>query len=117
MLAALLGALLLHIAQRVQDKQDDLFAIQATIAEEDNTIRVLNAEWAYLNAPERLERMAMEHYGVKSPTALQMIDGAGNDALPFPTTIENIETAAGASMYDLQDGLHTASFQTGVGAP
>lgn len=60
-LAVLSGALLLYTSQNVQQAEHQLRQIQSSIAQEEEAIRVLNAEWAYLNSPERLEELAAEY--------------------------------------------------------
>lgn len=40
---------------------DRLSDLRSRIAEERENLRVLRVEWAYLNAPERLERLVVEH--------------------------------------------------------
>ena len=51
---------LLYTSQSVQKSEDRLAAIQSGSNSEQEAIRVLKAEWAYLNNPARLERLAQE---------------------------------------------------------
>lgn len=67
MLAAFCGAALYHTSQRVHDGRSELRAMTQEISREEESIRVLNAEWAYLNQPERLEKMASEHFRSLAP--------------------------------------------------
>lgn len=46
-----------------QDRVELVSALQRDIVRERAAITVLQAEWAYLNAPERLARLADEHRG------------------------------------------------------
>ncbi|MGB0411550.1 MAG: cell division protein FtsL [Pikeienuella sp.] len=46
-----------------QDRVELVRALQRDIVREREAITVLQAEWAYLNAPERLARLADEHRG------------------------------------------------------
>lgn len=71
--AALSGAALLHVSQRVQQAEDELSVLQRSYNMEQETIRVLNAEWAYLNSPARLEALANEYLDVKAPSPEQMV--------------------------------------------
>jgi len=66
-LAGLSGAALLHISQRVQDAEVRLGAIKAQAAEEQENIRVLSAEWEYLNSPARLEILAAQYLDLVPP--------------------------------------------------
>ena len=59
--AVLAGAALFWTSQNVQQAESRLNALQTEIAKEQQSIRVLRAEWDYLNTPERLEKMAT-HY-------------------------------------------------------
>lgn len=93
MIAGVLGALLLYTSQGVQIATDDLNSLKQAIEQEQKTIRVLDAEWAYLNAPERLEKLAQEYFGVSSPSAAQMIGQSEALDLPFPAPIENAGAA------------------------
>lgn len=77
-----LAGLSLHISQLVQDRRTDLLALNTKIKHEQNTIRILNAEWAMLNAPIRLEELAVL-YGIdiQNP-ADHMITHTVHDVLP-----------------------------------
>lgn len=52
------GSLLFVISQKVQSTERDIKALEVQIARENETVRVLQAEWAYLNRPDRLESLA-----------------------------------------------------------
>ncbi len=65
-LAVLAGALLLHTSQSVQKAEEELAAITAAARSEQDSIRVLKTEWAFLNNPGRLETLA-RHYLKLSP--------------------------------------------------
>lgn len=45
----------------VQDMQRQVVALQAKLDEEQESLHLLNAEWAYLNRPERLRSLAEKH--------------------------------------------------------
>lgn len=45
----------------VQNLQHELAATQTQLAQEKESLHLLNAEWAYLNRPERLRRLADAH--------------------------------------------------------
>lgn len=64
-LAVLSGIVLLYTSQSVQKAEDRLAAIQSSAQTETEAIRVLKAEWAYLNSPERLEALAKEFLALK----------------------------------------------------
>ncbi len=60
-LAALTGGILYHTSQQVTDGRQRLAVINDDIRKEDETIRVLQAEWSYLNQPDRLERLSKQY--------------------------------------------------------
>ncbi len=60
-LAALLGGALLYTSQKVQYAEDKVAGLHAQIAQQEEEIRVLKAEWAYLNSPSRLENLARDY--------------------------------------------------------
>lgn len=66
-LAALAGVTLFHTAQEVQDKRQKLAYLQNELAKEKESIRVLQAEWSYLNQPMRLEELITEYLPELSP--------------------------------------------------
>lgn len=60
-LAAICGAVLFHTTQQVTDGRERLAVINHDIQKEEETLRVLQAEWSYLNQPERLEKLSSEY--------------------------------------------------------
>lgn len=60
-LAAVCGGVLFYTTQRVTDGRARLAILDEDIRKETETIRVLKAEWSYLNQPERLEKLAREY--------------------------------------------------------
>lgn len=60
-LAVISGAALFHTSQKVTDGRTKLDTIIARTAKENEALRVLEAEWAYLNQPGKLEKL-VKHY-------------------------------------------------------
>src|SRR5688572_28282572 len=56
--AAILGTLLFWTSQAVQVRENELADVEAAAGAEEESIRVLSAEWDYLNRPQRLEALA-----------------------------------------------------------
>ena len=81
--AASAGALLFWTSQNVQEQESQMQALQMAIAKEKQSIRVLNAEWDYLNRPERLESLAAKHMGLGVPLVDQVGMGAKDLPMPF----------------------------------
>lgn len=66
-LLALSAGGLMYISQNVQRLEKDIAGYDRAIEQEHEKIRVLKAEWAYLNDPARLEALASEAYDLKVP--------------------------------------------------
>lgn len=61
------GTLLFWTSQSVQRAEDRLENLTRAVANEEQAIRVLNAEWAYLNRPDRLEDLAVRYLDLTDP--------------------------------------------------
>lgn len=70
---AISGGLLVHISQNVQQKEAELRRIEAAIATERESIIMLQAEWAALNSPTRLEELAQKHLNLGPVQAHNMM--------------------------------------------
>ena len=81
--AALLGIALLalsifalfQVKYKVQDLRRDLAEIERQIAADKQSIHVLQAEWAYLNRPERLKRLADQYLDLRYVSVAQVKEG------------------------------------------
>ncbi len=60
-MAALCGTILFHTSQEASDARQRLRVVERDMLREEESLRVLHAEWSYLNQPERLEKLAREH--------------------------------------------------------
>jgi len=61
LLAALCSYSLFYVSEKVRDVREDLASISSKRLHEEENIRVLKAEWSYLNQPKRLEALAKKH--------------------------------------------------------
>jgi hypothetical protein len=61
LLATFCGIVLFHTSQKVHDERVKISLLQEEIIKEQESIRVLEAEWGYLNQPERLEKLARNY--------------------------------------------------------
>ncbi len=76
------GALLFSTSQKVQKAERQMASLEKQKDSEQEAIRVLRAEWDYLNRPDRLEAMATRFLGMKQPTLAAVTDDP--DAIPTP---------------------------------
>lgn len=80
-LLAVVTAGLYGIAQRVQHLEREAARLERAIAREQNAIRVLRAEWAYLTEPARLQELSARFLDLAPVPARQM---ASLSELPGP---------------------------------
>jgi hypothetical protein len=83
-IAILTGSLLFNTSQSVQRAELDLAAVEDKIASEKESLRVLSAEWDYLNRPERLEKLTLENLDMDDALAKKDDFINDNKAVPEP---------------------------------
>ena len=79
------AVLLFATSQRVQKAEETLAKITTDAAQEQETMKVLRAEWDYLNNPERLEALATKYLDMAAPAPSQMVPDAAQ--VPVPSAI------------------------------
>ena len=92
--AAGLGALLFRTSQSVQGAEDRLADQTLSVRQERESIRVLDAEWDYLNRPQRLEELADKYLKVAPAGAVNFVDSAGSIPEPATPVIPSSKPAA-----------------------
>jgi len=84
LLAVFCGAMLFWTSQSVQRAEQRLSEVSREAQNEEETLRVLTAEWDYLNRPERLEALTNGNLDLDAP----MVDGKSiiesADQIPQP---------------------------------
>ena len=60
-LAIFCSGALFYVSQKTHNMKQDLVVVTKDIAQEQEAIRVLEAEWSYLNNPKRLERLTKKY--------------------------------------------------------
>ncbi len=78
-LILVVGTGLYMLKYKVQDLEHDLVAKQAQIQRDRAAVRVLQAEWTYLNDPKRLRRLSEEFLGFQAASPQNV---SSLDALP-----------------------------------
>jgi hypothetical protein len=82
-LAVAVGISMYLVKYKVQDLEDKLTAKQTQIERDSSTVRVLEAEWTYLNDPGRLRRLSAQYLEFGPPISQNVVD---IDALPMRGT-------------------------------
>lgn len=71
-LLAALAFAVFHVEHRVEMLHAELKAINKMVKQDKEAIHVLDAEWSYLNQPQRLKHMSTEHLSLTSMRADQI---------------------------------------------
>lgn len=72
--AALIGIMLFHIKYQVLSLEQSLTQVHQEIFKAEESLHLLRAEWAYLNDPKRLQKLAMEHLGMKPGETIYVVE-------------------------------------------
>ncbi len=64
------------MANHVQHAEKSINKLQAKIETEHENLRVLHAEWTFLNSPDRLEKVARQHFQLVPADGAQYIAAA-----------------------------------------
>ncbi len=86
------GIGLIHISKNVRDAEREYKKLEREIESEQSLMRVLEAEWAYLNAPDRLEALAAKYLFFDNKNTLQ-ITGGMPESMPIINE-EDLNSAA-----------------------
>lgn len=89
-LAFVAGTLLFKTSQQVNDGRQRLAVITNDIRREEDSLRVLQAEWSYLNQPDRLEKLSKQYLKLVPMKGQQF---AGIDSLPLRPAPEEAPAA------------------------
>ena len=88
-LAVMAGTALFRVSQQVQTAEEKQESLVQAVASEKEAIRVLNAEWDYLNRPDRLEALSQEYLHMRQPQMKQMESSPAQlPELHAPPTLE-----------------------------
>lgn len=82
---AVLAIGLYLVKYSVQDVQRDVATMKTDLAAEKESLHLLNAEWAYLNRPERLRQLADKHLNLEPMDSRQINAMA---TIPAAATVE-----------------------------
>ena len=106
-LVAAVGAIY-HLKHMVETEQRLLAGLHQQYLDDQEAMRVLRAEWAYLNSPEYLNKLAATHLGMKPVASHQIV--ADIDSVPVMS--EGVGRLAGleASGMKLKMGVEPGSY-------
>lgn len=79
------GFALFSIAFAVEDLESKLATINRDIERERESLHVLQAEWTYLNRPDRIEDLARQLLPQLAPPVIEQI--VSIDEIPYPSEI------------------------------
>lgn len=79
--AAITAYALFYVSYRVQNLEEQLAGVNREILKEQETIHILEAEWSYLNRPERLQKLTEDLLPEMVP--LDATQFVSMDAIPF----------------------------------
>ncbi|NBO18117.1 MAG: hypothetical protein EBV03_02625 [Proteobacteria bacterium] len=74
--------MLYKVKYQVQALQQEIAATSQQLRQEREALRVTSAEWAYLNRPERLQKLATKYLASTDVTVNQI---AEIEEIPFPS--------------------------------
>lgn len=106
--AMVTGALLFQTSQRVTDGRQRLENITAEMRREEDSLRVLQAEWSYLNQPERLEKLAAQYLKLAPMKGRQFVAVADLPLRPLASAPEAAADMIAAVDQALQESLGAA---------
>jgi len=72
LVATLVGAVLFYVKYQVSQQRERLSMVNKQIIEANESIHVLDAEWSYLNQPERLKNLNNKHGKLEPVNILQL---------------------------------------------
>lgn len=98
------SAFLFKTSYEVQALEGDLRGLNRSILREQDSIRVMHAEWAFLNQPSRLQALTDQFTKLRPIAPTQMIASAADVPMPLPS-LDGEPMAPTASLVAQVDAL------------
>ncbi len=95
MVLAVSAFALYSVKFKVQTLRSQIAEVEEQLESERESMNVVAAEWAYLNRPDRIQKLAAAYLSTKEVTVEQIAEVA---AIPFPRVVE--ASAAGDSNHN-----------------
>jgi cell division protein FtsL len=73
LLSVVVAGALFRVSYRVQHLEKHIASVNKQIGQQEEAIRVLQAEWSYLNEPNRLEALTRKHLTLLPTTSTQIV--------------------------------------------
>jgi len=67
------GAALMQLKHAVQEQAEEVGAIAQQIHRDQESLRILDAEWAYLTSPRALQELSIEFLALMPPSPKQVV--------------------------------------------
>ncbi len=67
------GAALIQLKYAVQEQAENVEAIARQIHQDQESLRILEAEWAYLTSPRTLQELSIEFLALMPPSSKQVV--------------------------------------------
>lgn len=93
-MAAVCSVILFSTSQKVIDGEAKLAELKRETMREEESLRVLQAEWSYLNQPDRLEKLARQYLHLQPLTGRQFATMDTIPMRPIETATEEMPVAA-----------------------
>ena len=88
--AVISAVTLFMVSQDVQKTEREIYVLKKSVEQKNEMMRVLNAEWHYLNRPDRLEALAEDHLNYKNMDENSILDNV--NVIQDADNIENKHT-------------------------
>ena len=96
----------MQLKHAVQEQAEEVEAIAQQIHRDQESLRILDAEWAYLTSPRALQELSIEFLALMPPSPKQVVGSVsdiplrrsketvnGNASVLLPTADKKIDTA------------------------